>query len=289
MSYTYDGLTYSSMGSLPKNAEKSFQFFLIRLLSGTASVSNSKFISKQRIDYSQLPPAVQTKKLSAAVADFLSTYEVGGDPKSFIQKTISDNRRFYQDLLGEFSNYYLQEQRGNQTAAFIFLYRILEKLSYSVPLLYCATQRDYMGPFNDLKALFDDKVKGELSLFKKFLNQGRFIDSIKLDITYQLQFSSNCGYASKYFELARKHHNDYVSEDSNAYQLGIKFRQVPELLIKLRNRFFHSLTGEDKHNIRLEEILDPDEFFACVNPVFCSFLSIVTLQTLARKYQSQDS
>ena len=274
------------MGSLPKNASKSFQFLLIRLLTGTASVSNGKFTAKQRIDYSQLPPAVQTKKSSAVVMDFLAAYAVGGDPKLFIQATISDNRKFYQDLLGEFSNYYIQEQRGNQTAAFVFLYRILEKLSYSVPLLYCATQRDYLGTFNELKALFDDKVKGELGLFKKFLNQGRFIDPIKLDINYRLQFSSNRCHELKYFDLARKHHDDYFSEDSIAHQLEIKFRQVPELLIKLRNRFFHSLTGEDKHNIRLEEILDPDEFFACVNPVFCSFLSIVTLQTLARKYQS---
>lgn len=286
MSYTYDGLTYSSMGSLPKNAEKSSQFLLVRLLSGTASVSNGKFTAKQRTDYSQLPPTLQTKKLSGAVVDFLLTYGVGGDPKSFIQKTIIDNRKFYQDLLGEFSNYYLQEQRGNQTAAFVFLYRILEKLSYSVPLLYCATQRDYVGTFNELKALFDDRIKGELGLFKKFINQGRFIDPIKLDISYQLRFSSSRGHEAKYFDLTRKHHSDYISEDSNTHQLEIKFRQVPELLIKLRNRFFHSLTGEDKHNIRIEEILDPDEFFACVNPVFCSFLSIVTLQTLARKYQS---
>ncbi len=286
MEYIYDGLTYSSMGSLPKNADKSSQFFLIKLLSGAASVSNTKSTAKQRMDYSLLPPKIQTKKPSAAVVDFLSGYGVGGNPRSFIQKTSSDNRKFYQELLAEFSNYYLQEQRGNQTAAFVFLYRILEKLSYSVPLLYCATQRDYMGTFNELKALFDDKTKGELALFKKFLNQGRFIDSIKLDIGYTLQFSSNRGHESKYFDLAKKHHTDYVSGDANTHQLEIKFRQVPELLIKLRNRFFHSLTGEDKHNIRLEEILDPDEFFACVNPIFCSFLAIITLHTLARKYQS---
>jgi hypothetical protein len=54
----------------------------------------------------------------------------------------------------------------------------------------------------------------------------------------------------------------------------------------LRNRFFHSLTGEGRDNIRLEEIVDSDEYFACLNPVFCSFLAIVALQTMAKKYQT---
>lgn len=286
MSFTYDGLTYFSMGNLPKQADRSFQFLLVRLITGTASVSNGQQKAKQTTDFSTLPSSLQVNPPSKALPDFLLAYNVGGDQKRFIQVTSADNRKFYQDLLAEFASYFIHTQRGSHTAAFVFLYRILEKVSFSVPLLYCSTQRDYVGTFNELKALFDSKVKGELGLFKKFLNQGRFIDPVKLDVEYTINFASAHGHKNAYFKLAEKHCDAYSDIDEGANQLKLQFRKVPELLITLRNRFFHSLVGEDKHNIRLEEILHPDEFFSNLNPIFCSFLSIVALQTIASKYQS---
>lgn len=286
MSFTYDGLTYSSMGNVPKQSDKSFQFLLVRLITGTASVSNGRQKAKQTIDFSTLPSSPQVNAPSKALPDFLLAYSVGGDQKRFIKVTSADNRKFYQDLLAEFGSYFIHSQRGSHTAAFVFLYRILEKISFSVPLLYCSTQRDYVGTFNELKALFDSKVKGELGLFKKFLNQGRFIDQVKLDVEYTINFESEQGHENSYFKLATKHCDAYSDIDEGAHQLKLPFRKVPELLITLRNRFFHSLVGEDKHNIRLEEILHPDEFFSNVNPIFCSFLSIVALQTIASKYQA---
>ena len=286
MAVIIDGLTYSTLGSLPKHADKSNQFLLVRLLTGSASVANGKATVKQLTDFSSLPPTLQTQKPSGTVADFLAAYSVGGDPKRFIRNTGSDNRKFYQDLLSEFSNFFLQTKLGCHTAAFVFAYRILEKLAYTVPLLYCSTQRDYIGTFNDLKALFDPSLKGELGLFKKFLNQGQFIDPLKLDINYTIDFHSEQGHQTAFFKVTVKHHTEFVNTDSNLSQVAIKFRQVPELLKTLRNRFFHSLTGEGRDNIRLEEIVDSDEYFASLNPVFCSFLSIVSLQTIAKKYQT---
>lgn len=285
MSVLVDGLTYSSMGRLPSHAEKSIQYLLVRLLTGSLSVSNGGQTAKQRMDYSALPPALQTRGKSQVFSDFLVSYSVGGDTATFVKSTTADNRKFYQDLLSEFSNYFLQSGRGSHTAAFVFLYRILEKLSYTVPLLYCSTQHDYIGTFNELKALFDPSVKGELGLFKKFLNQGKFIDALKLDINYNITFSSGNGHQGDFFRLTGKHHTDLASRDATLNQIEISFRQVPELLKTLRNRFFHALTGDGKNNIRVEEILNPDEYFACVNPIFCSFLSIVALHTLAHKYQ----
>lgn len=286
MAVVIDGLTYSALGPLPKHADKSNQFLLVRLLTGSASVANGKATVKQLTDFSSLPPVLQMQKPSGTVADFLTAYSVGGDPKRFIRTTGSDNRRFYQDLLSEFANFFLQTKLGCHTAAFVFAYRILEKLSYTVPLLYCSTQRDYLGTFNDLKALFDPSLKGELGLFKKFLNQGQFIDSLKLDINYTVDFLSQHGHQAAFFKLTVKHHSEFTNTDVNLSQVEIKFRQVPELLKTLRNRFFHSLTGDGRDNIRLEEILDSDEYFASLNPVFCSFLSIVALQTIAKKYQT---
>ena len=77
-----------------------------------------------------------------------------------------------------------------------------------------------------------------------------------------------------------------MSQDPLTNQVVIKFRDVTDLLVILRNRFFHSRTGDGKNNITVTQIINSDEFFGCVNMTFCSFLAIVALQTLAYQYQS---
>ena len=92
--------------------------------------------------------------------------------------TRADNRDFYREILSEFLNFQIQAERGNDTSAFVFLYRILERISYSVPLLYTSTQSDFRGTFKDLKSILDADADGdgELGLFKKFLGKGQFSD-----------------------------------------------------------------------------------------------------------------
>lgn len=286
MNISINGLTYQSLGRLPKNAEQSVQYLLVRLLIGTASVKRGTKVVKQTIDFSALPSTPQSKTRSIAFDEFLSTYSVGCNSKKFIQITRPDNRIFYRDLLSEFSNFFIQTKNECHTAAFIFLYRTLERISYSIPLLYCSTQSDYINTFKELKSLLNPEIDGELGLFKRFLNEGKFIDAIKLDITYTINFFSLQGYQGKFFDLTTKRYTKLFSKDSTLSQIEITFREVPELLKTLRNRFFHLRTGDGKSNIGMDEIFDSDEYFACLNPIFCSFLAIVTLQTIAKKYQT---
>lgn len=286
MDVTIDGVSLESLGNIPKNSDKSFQYLLIRTLIGTVKLRRNSIQASQDTDYSSLPPVPQAESPRRAFDLFLKAYGINGSTKRFISATSSDNRSFFRDLLGEYTNYFIQTKKENHTAAFIFLYRILERLSYSTPLLYCSTKSDYIGTFNDLKALFDSQATGELGLFRKFINQGKFIENVKLDITYTIDFCSANGYQSKYFDLVTKHYTDFPLQDKAISQVSIEFRKVSSLIIQLRNRFFHSKTGEQKENIRIEEVIDSDEFFSCLNKTFCSFLSIVTLQTIAKTYSN---
>lgn len=281
-----DGLTYSSLARLPKNADRCYQYILTRLLLGIASVSKGTTICRQSTDYSIVPQNVQARKPTDAFKEFLTTYGIGGTVQGFVRKTIADNREFYADLLGEFSNFFIQTERKSHTSAFVFLYRILERLSYCTPLLYSSTQSDYRGTFNDLKALFASDNKGELGLFKVFLNNGRFIDQLKLDVPYLIDFSLAYFHKDSFFDLTVARYREWVSNDKNTHQLEIKFRHIPELLQTVRNRFFHFRVGDGQPNIRLAEMPDSDEYFSCLNPSFCSCMAVIVLHTLARKYQT---
>ena len=278
------GSTLEGLGNIPKNADSSYQYLLVRLLLGTATVSRGSARGKQSTDYSSLPAVAQNKSPAVAVNEFLTCYSIGGTVARFIKLTRSDNREFYKEILSEFINFHLQTLQGRNTSAFVFLYRTLERISYSVPLLYTSTQSDFRNTFKDLKAILNGDNIGELGLFKKFLTQGKFIDSIKLQVTQTISFDPSSTYGASYYDLTCKKFKNFTSTDQVAREVEIKFSDIPELLITIRNRFFHSLIGDGKENITTIDMPDSDEYFGKINPLIVSFLAIVTLHTISAKY-----
>ncbi len=278
------GSTLEGLGNIPKFADQSYQYLLIRLLLGTATVSRGGTRRKQTIDYSSLPAITQSKTPAIAIKDFLTSYSIGGSVARLIKITRGDNREFYKEILSEFLNFQIQTLRGSSTNAFVFLYRILERISYSVPLLYTSTQSDFRGSFRDLKAILNADIDGELGLFKKFLGKGRFIDPLKLQVAQRISFSTVSGNGLNYYTLTCKRYKNFISEDQATHEVEIKFSDIPDFLITIRNRFFHSRIGDGKENITTIEMPDSDEYFEKINPIIASFLAIVTLQTIAAKY-----
>lgn len=280
------GAMLEGLGKIPKNAEQSYQYLLIRLLLGTATVSRGRVRGKQVIDYSSLPAISQTKTPAISMKDFLSSYSIGSNVARLIKVTRADNREFYKEILSEFINFQIQKMSGSNTSAFVFLYRILERVSYSVPLLYASSQSDFRGTFRDLKSILNADVDGDLGLFKKFLNQGKFIDAIKLQVPQKIAFATSTGNGTNYYKLTCDKFQKFTSTDQGALEVEIKFVDIPDLLITIRNRFFHSRIGDGRNNITTIDMIDSDEYFGKINPIIASFLAIVALQTISTKYHT---
>lgn len=279
------GASLICVGKLPKDAEHSMQYLLVRLLIGAFSLQKGTAKILQKTDYSALTPVGQTKSVSDAFRDFLTSYSLSDlSTQKFIAKTIPDNRRFYQEILCEFVFYFIQSHKGCHTAAFVFLYRALERISFSVPLLYASRSHDYYNTHKELKAIFSLQGDQDLGLLKKFIEQRKFIDDLKLSVMYDVKFSGNN--AAECFDLAKKFCTNAENIDPNLHQFGVQFQHVIGWFIVTRNRFFHSRTGDASFNIKGTELNDPDEFFGQINPVFCSFLAIIVLQSISHKYQT---
>jgi len=75
-----------------------------------------------------------------------------------------------------------------------------------------------------------------------------------------------------------------VSKNNVDLELEIKFSDIPEFLVNIRNRFFHLRIGDGRGNITTIDMPDSDEYFGKINPVIASFLAIVTLHTISAKY-----
>lgn len=280
-----DGLEYSFGHRLPAGAEKSAQFVLLRLLLGSARIVKEGRALRQTTNYSLVPFVLQNASGRDSVAQFCSDYGVRLDSTSLIKKSLSDNRKFFRDILVEFSHYFLHTERASHLAAFVSLYRVLERMSYSLPLLYCSTQRDFTKTFEELKRFFSG-VKGELGFFRNFINLGSLVGRETLDILCEINFVSSFGREQAYFDATKRCFDKFHIEDSSRAHFGVKFKDVGELLVAVRNRYFHLMSGGWKENISLTEIQDADEFFESLNPVFCNFLAVVTLSIIAHKYSS---
>lgn len=277
-----DGVTYISSTRMPTHGEKSSPYLILRLLLGTLKLEINNKSFRQSKNYLPLQSTQQSKTNSQAVDEFLTQF---GIPTSaaFVRNTLSDNRPFYRDLLAEYAQYFFQTEKSNHVSAFVFLYRILERISYSFPLLYCSVATEYSATYDLLKKLFAE-AGGDLSFFKKFLQETKFVDKLLLDTTYDIAFVSQNGYAQNYYKAVTKIYNDFAFQDKNQLAVKIKLRNMSEFIVTLRNRFLHARTGDGQANILVSQIKNPDEFFSHMNPLFVSFLAYITLQILGKKY-----
>ncbi|CAH0254907.1 hypothetical protein [Stenotrophomonas lactitubi] len=281
---TMDGMDYRFGSKLPARAERSAQYLLVRLLVGGGVVKRKGGRGKytQSNDLSCWPSVRQVESSAVATADFIRV-QLGSAVSEFIAETIVDNRRLFSDILSELSNYYCASAAGSHAAAFVYLYRTLERISFSVPLLYCATSSDFYGTFEDLKKLFDEGAKGDLSLLRKLISQGRFIDRTVVDTTVTLDLSTS-PYGEKFYHAIVSRFDDTDSSDSVLRQISMKFGSVQGFTETVRNRFFHFRTGDGRNNMSTRDLVDVDQFFQYVNPVVENFIGKLVVQTIVTKY-----
>lgn len=281
-----DGVEYKFSHKIPAQAGSCSQFLLLRILLGYARISKGAIKARQQMNYSTYPAVSANVSWPDALRGLNASYGASLSQRDFIRRAQLDNRLFFRDLLNEFSNYFIQEERSSHVAAFVCLYRALERLSYSVPLLYCSTQKDFTKTFDQLRACFSSKETGELGLFNTFLRAGGLIDQTTLDAVCDISFASGSGLESRFYAAAEKCFDKFEIKDASRFYLGVKFANVGKLLISVRNRFFHFASGGWQNNISLTEINDADEFFGNINPLFCNFLAIVLISIIIHKYDS---
>lgn len=285
MLIAHSGFNLKMNHGAPARADTSYQYQIVRLLLGVACIVKDDKLVKQKLDYSSLPAMPQQISPAKAVRLFFGAYGMSGDQGKFIRETAAGNRDFYKEILHDFCAVKIQQSRGCHSAAFVFIYRVLERILYSVPLIYASRQRDFIGTFNNLKDLLQGKGDGEYGLYNKLINRGSFIDNLKLDIPYQIDFSGSGAYKNHHFALMTRYFHDEIESPDSVTCCGeIKMRNIGKIIYTLRNRFFHTKTGEGQNNIKSHELGDADLFFLSLNEIFFSYLSIVTLETIAIDY-----
>lgn len=152
--------------------------------------------------------------------------------------------------------------------------------------MYFSCSNDFYATFGDLQKILDEGGQGELGLLKKFLIQNSFVDQNEKSVIFDINFMSNSNLETNYFNtVLNKIKPNLLSQDINIHKMEIRFIDILDFFVKTRNRFFHARTGDGQKNIRAHEIVNTDEFFSIINPIFCSFASFIVLRSIAKKYQ----
>lgn len=255
---------------------------LIRLLCGTLKIGylndGEQLFFEQKRNYS-IPGNVENSVFETEIIkEFFSFEEYDADEKDSIDKYLKFNRRnhfVHEELLSELTNAIIW-MKSSPIESFVHIYRTLEFISYTFPLIYASKSMDYRGSYEKLKKFMGGDSDGELKFLKIFLNE-LFKDNILFGYAFDILFDTeNLNLIRE--ELERVISNSYCEFEGET--MKIRFGNVADLLITLRNRYFHMLVGKGTDNF-YDIRYDKREIFYAMNPVFINWISMIYKEIVA--------
>lgn len=278
-----DGQTVRTQSIENFGEASSFEAAIVVFLLGAADLLNENggVVVRQRRNFGVLgAPLVR-----AAKGDFLRSLANQGLGLDLVNRYLRRStvqQPYYRELLLELLHYASRTAQGQHAAAFLHLYRFLERVSYVFPITYALKSDNFKGTYDSFKLYIAGDKTGELKFFQKF--QAAVLDESLRTASLSFDFQSlPYGGEEAGYKLIKKFSslNCLVSENPGVEVL-LECQGVLELAINLRNRFFHAGSGHGD-NISLVDLADPDGFFGRVNANILNWLGVVYFQTLAAK------
>ena len=259
------------------NATTSYDVLILRLLTSNLRIQNSKTASTINLqnNYTVFPFQVLTIKSGNPIRTLIGPNTLN-DYVRFSTKFYTRNLGFYNNVLQELTFYFSYTSDQQYVTAFVNLYRTLEYLSYSIPMMHASHFGNYLGSFSALRSYFVDAKTSEIAFFELFLNR-LFNGTPYLGLTTSFDFSNPDA------TIATNCYNSFrnlmppaawtVSNPATQY-LEIENVNLLSLIKNTRNRYFHFAVGGQR-NLHTTDLADPDFFFSRVNEQFLNWLSFI--------------
>jgi len=261
-----------------------YKALVLRLLAGTTRIKCNKTNEtiRQYNNYSILGRTPNTR-ITKSILEAITTPVSLADYDKRIQATNAHNFSFYSEIYFEFCSYFFEQYRNNYLAAFVHLYRVLERVAYSFPMFWAARAKTYRQSFDTLKAYFNDPKIGELGVFKRFVPD--FVDAASLRATFNINIvSAFPDWQKRHYDLlVQLGGNDVASSVPNS-QVTIRYKIMIDLMIVVRNRYFHALTGHS-NSFDSEQMVDANEFCSFLNEDLANWLAFILFQIFEFEFQ----
>ncbi len=285
------GFTLGDLGQLAITRAIRPEAGCLRLLCGTCEIKNieTEQTTEVKINYLKSP----TWENSEINLNFLDEYQeglTGQDYNNYLKQANDRNRDFYQELLDEIIVATYAAETENGILSFLHTYRAYERIAYAFPMIYASKSRDYLGSFNELRGWMADKngdgSVGELGFLKKYIEA--VYDDNQKKATMDLLFLGSDRIRSCQFSLIKNkilkwNKNNFTTDATIENQvLSVPFNQLHTLLLTIRNRYFHQMSGRTD-NIKRSEIIDPETFFNVLSAPMLSYVATLFHDVLIRE------
>lgn len=261
---------------------------IFRLISGTINCIDTydNTIYKFRENYSNFPYITNGRiNQSVVLNNFPDEVKLKDLNKYFNRSRF--NSKFYGSIEPEIIKCLIAEKKNNHLEAFFYLYRIIEGISYSIPLIYVSKHKNYDKTYKQLQSFFNNEQDGELAFFKRFLsetfkNEDFFKSSIDIDFNFIDRIELREAYYKIYLDKVKnKPMNGKGLEGQTLNQeLKLSFIGFYDFIILIRNRFFHLTKGTWQSNLSSTEILYPDYFFKPIVSHGLNWVSLILFEII---------
>lgn len=258
---------------------------LIRLFSGTVKVVTSREGQEDEIFITNRnyirPDQEVTSNNSTIIAQYI--FDEIPDQQEFlniIRRVRGKNHSFYNSLCNELSLCLLSVAKDRFTESFLFLYRSLERMSAACPLIYSSRQNDFRTAHSFLSGIYrDEKAPGELGLLQSFLvdyaKENNDFAEANLDIAIPDWGGSFAGEFYRQWRDVIQREASYAAIDPDEGIIRCPYPKVASLIVTVRNRSFHNLSGQK--NLDLFRLMGSDPLFSMLMPHFLQWTAYVFL------------
>jgi hypothetical protein len=288
-SYSFNGFTYLS--NLDEESESELplilqisgkptpESILFRLLLGTLDYKNStdEQLFSQKISYSKICESFIDFEGINPIKTWLNK-EIGYFDLDVYFKRNVRNKALFEELLSEFSCYFINKQKENYVSGFLHLYRALEYMSYSFPLAYSSRMNEAYSSYETFKTFFINKEQGQLKFFREFVNILFEKSILVCSTTIDTFVGDNLLDKNKMRIIQRLCRDfDYIEYGSVT---KIEYRYLLDFMINLRNSYFH-FQIDRKANISNINF-NSEQFFEALNDKFANWLSMIYLEIVVQ-------
>ena len=184
------------------------------------------------------------------------------------------NNKLYKVLYNELALYFIAQKKGSNIEAFVHLYRIIEKMSIMFPLVYFKQSSNFEKVFESVKDLLTKDTNG-LKFFKNFqktLFKDHYFYEDKVTFTFFISSESEKSELKYIFDsIIRKELAGAELVEDN--KIVIFFRNLVDLAVTIRNRYFH-LSIQQDYNIEAVE-LNMNDFFGSINNNILNWIGVI--------------
>lgn len=276
----YPSDNFIGIENLELNQTSSSMLILARLLTGTCKIRHKKDVKAIAINtnYTQFGLKCNRKKINKTMSCYLPEGYSVEDFSKYIDNNKWKNKVFFDDIALELTNCLYYYKKGNNTLAFVYLYRYLETVSFAFPQIYASREADFRRTYVSLQDFFKaDKDMGELKFFKNFcrklLNDNYGNTKLEVKTVFAdlpVEQALIWGEVKRIAETSKTYR-----DESDPYSIEIDFVEYGSFIIELRNRFFHFLRGTWQDNISSSKIANCDNLFKAIIPPSLTWIGIM--------------